>query len=60
MPFRSSLSHPKYLLHYGKAQTEAELTLTPGAHTLCLQAADGNHVALEGQGMAHTIGITVE
>jgi hypothetical protein len=36
------------IMHYGKAQTEAELTLTPGVHTLCLQAADGSHVALEG------------
>jgi hypothetical protein len=39
---------------------EAELALAPGKHTLCLQAADGNHVALDGAGMIHTIALTVE
>lgn len=34
-------------LHYGMAQTEAELTLTAGSHTLCLQAGDGAHTALD-------------
>lgn len=47
-------------LHYGKAQVEAELTLAPGAHTLCLQAADGAHVALPGDGMTQVINLTVE
>lgn len=32
--------------HFGKAQTEADLTLTPGEHKLCLQAGNGAHVAL--------------
>lgn len=30
-------------LHYGNAQTSAELTLTPGKHTLTLQFADALH-----------------
>ncbi|TDX01326.1 DUF4399 domain-containing protein [Dinghuibacter silviterrae] len=30
-------------LHFGKAQTEATITLTPGKHTLALQYADGIH-----------------
>ena len=47
-------------LHYGKGQLEAELELAPGQHTLCLQAADGLHVALPGDGMTQTIAITVE
>ena len=47
-------------VHFGKAQTEAELELTPGEHKLCLQAADGSHTALEGEGMTHEITITVE
>lgn len=47
-------------LHYGKAQMEADLTLTPGKHTLCLQAADGEHVALAGAGMTQQITITVQ
>ncbi|MGH9034608.1 MAG: DUF4399 domain-containing protein [Acidimicrobiia bacterium] len=34
-------------LHYGMAQTEAELTLAAGRHTLCLQAGDGAHQALD-------------
>ncbi|MGH8976336.1 MAG: DUF4399 domain-containing protein [Acidimicrobiia bacterium] len=34
-------------LHYGMAQTEAELTLAAGKHTLCLQAGDGAHTALD-------------
>lgn len=34
-------------LHYGMAQTEAELTLAAGNHTLCLQAGDGAHTALD-------------
>ena len=34
-------------VHLGTAQTETELTLTPGEHTLCLQAGDGAHTALD-------------
>jgi hypothetical protein len=44
-------------LHYGMAQTEAELTLTAGNHTLCLQAGDGAHTALD---LTHTIAIEVQ
>jgi hypothetical protein len=47
-------------LHFGKAQTEAELALASGEYTLCLQAADGEHKALEGDGMTQVIKITVE
>jgi hypothetical protein len=46
-------------LHYGKAQTEATLELTPGEHTLCLQAADGAHTALAGEGATQIVRITV-
>lgn len=46
--------------HFGKAQMETELSLTPGKHTLCLQAADGAHVALSGAGMTQQISITVQ
>ena len=31
-------------LHFGKAQTEATIELSPGEHTLRLLLADGNHV----------------
>jgi hypothetical protein len=47
-------------LHYGQGQLEAILELAPGAHTLCLQAADGAHTALAGDGLTQTINITVE
>jgi len=30
-------------LHFGKGQTEAQVTLPPGRHTLTLQIADGAH-----------------
>lgn len=44
-------------LHYGMAQTEAELTLPPGEHELCLQVGNGNHAALP---LTDTINVTVE
>jgi hypothetical protein len=47
-------------LHYGKGQLEAELGLSPGTHTLCLQAADGAHIALAGAGMTQKITLTVK
>jgi len=47
-------------LHYGKGQLEAELALPPGTHTLCLQAADGAHIALAGTGMTQKITLTVK
>lgn len=47
-------------LHYGKGQMEAELALSPGTHTLCLQAADGAHISLAGAGMTQKITLTVK
>jgi hypothetical protein len=47
-------------LHFGKGQLETQLELPPGEHTLCLQAADGNHVALEGAGMTNQITVIVQ
>ncbi|MGB0389246.1 MAG: DUF4399 domain-containing protein [Ardenticatenaceae bacterium] len=47
-------------IHYGKGQTETELQLPPGEHKLCLQAADGVHAVLDGDGMTQQITITVE
>lgn len=46
-------------LHFGDGRTETELDLSSGMHTLCLQAADGAHTALPGEGMTHTISVTV-
>ena len=47
-------------LHCGEGQLEADLELVPGPHTLCLQAADGQHTALRGEGMTQKITITVK
>jgi hypothetical protein len=46
-------------LHYGMGQTEATLELPPGEYTLCLQAGDGIHAALPGDGATHVVRITV-
>lgn len=46
-------------IHYGKGQTEAEVELTPGPHTLTLQVADGNHVSY-GERVSATIHVTVQ
>ena len=45
--------------HFGDGSTEVDLELASGTHTLCLQAADGAHVALEGAGMTQQISVTV-
>lgn len=47
-------------IHYGKGQVEDNLQLAPGSHRLCLQAADGAHMALDGDGTRQTIAITVK
>ena len=46
-------------LHFGKGQSEAEIELSPGEHTLTLQFADGEHHSY-GKAMSRTIRITVE
>jgi Domain of unknown function (DUF4399) len=46
-------------LHYGKAQTSAELKLAPGKHTLSLEFADGLHRSYGSQ-MAATVSVTVK
>lgn len=46
-------------IHYGLGQTEAELELKPGKHTLTMQFADGLHASY-GPSMAATIEIEVE
>lgn len=46
-------------LHFGKAQTETELTLTPGPHTLTLQFADFAHRSY-GEKLSSTISVNVK
>jgi hypothetical protein len=46
--------------HFGKGQTEATLTLAPGAHTLQLVVGDGNHVPHDPALVSEKIAITVK
>ena len=46
-------------LHFGKGQTETDLTLPPGDHTLTLQFGDGAHQSF-GPEMSQTIKIHVK
>ncbi|MDP1819195.1 MAG: DUF4399 domain-containing protein [Acidimicrobiales bacterium] len=44
-------------VHFGKGQDQGQLFLEPGEHDLCLQVADGAHVALD---VTDEISITVD
>ncbi len=46
-------------LHFGNAQKEAELKLTPGEHKLTLQYADGIHRSYGGK-LASSVTVTVQ
>lgn len=47
-------------LHFGQAQTEAEITLPPGQHTLQLVLGDTNHVPHNPPVISAPISITVQ
>jgi hypothetical protein len=46
-------------LHFGKGQTETELTLAPGKHTLQLVFADANHVPFQPTLVSRPVHVTV-
>ena len=46
-------------MHFGKAQTEAEVKLAPGNYTLTAQFANGAHQSY-GKSLSHTIKVTVK
>lgn len=46
--------------HFGKGQTETELTLPPGKHALQLLVGDKNHVPLDPPVMSEKISVTVK
>lgn len=48
------------LLHFGKGQTETELSLPPGTHTLQLLVGDKNHVPLVPPVISKKITVTVQ
>lgn len=47
------------IIHYGKGDTEAEITLPPGKHTLQLMFADYRHMLFDPVVMSEQIDITV-
>ncbi|PYC29321.1 rod shape-determining protein RodA [Aquipseudomonas alcaligenes] len=48
------------VLHFGKGQTETELTLPPGTHSLQLLVGDKNHVPLQPPVISERITVTVQ
>lgn len=47
-------------IHYGKGQTEAEMTLSPGKHTLQIVMGDGGHMLHNPPIMSDKITVTVK
>lgn len=47
-------------IHYGKGQTEATVTLSPGRHTLQVVLGDGNHVPHDPPVMSQPITVYVK
>ena len=50
----------EHVKHFGKGQTETELTLAPGKHTLQLVVGDGNHIPYDPALASGKITITVK
>ncbi len=59
LPLGQTVPADEKHIHFGKGQTEAQVKLTPGEHTLTLQFADGTHRSY-GPEMSKTVKITVE
>jgi hypothetical protein len=58
--FNSAVPKDEHHVHYGKGQTEASVTLTPGKHTLQLLLGDKNHVPTDPPVESQVVTITVE
>lgn len=56
----TSLPSTEQIRHFGKAQTETELTLTPGEHTLQLVLGNYAHVPHDRPVMSDSITVIVE
>ena len=56
----TTLPTTENIRHFGKGQTETELNLTPGQHTLQLLVGDKNHVPLDPPVESQKITITVK
>ncbi|MBZ9784749.1 DUF4399 domain-containing protein [Pseudomonas sp. REP124] len=55
-PIPSDANH----IHFGKAQTQAEVTLTPGEHTLQLELGDANHMPFDPPIVSEKITVNVK
>ncbi|MDR7281610.1 hypothetical protein J2X84_000424 [Pseudomonas corrugata] len=55
-PIPSDANH----LHFGKAQTQAEVKLTPGKHTLQLELGDSNHMPFDPPIVSEKITVNVK
>ncbi|MGE8068742.1 DUF4399 domain-containing protein [Pseudomonas sp. NPDC089569] len=47
-------------MHFGKAQTQAEITLTPGKHTLQLELGDSGHMPFDPPIVSEKITVNVK
>jgi hypothetical protein len=47
-------------IHFGKAQTQAEVTLAPGKHTLQLELGDANHMPFDPPIVSEKITVNVK
>jgi hypothetical protein len=59
-PQDAPLPSNEHVKHYGKGQTEDELTLPAGPHTLQLEFTDGAHVPFDPPLVSDKINITVK
>jgi len=59
VPEHKAVPADKQHIHFGKGQTETEVTLIPGKHTLTLQFANGIHQSY-GKKMSTTIEVNVK
>lgn len=59
IPAGQSVPFTPQSLHFGKGQTEAEVTLPPGTYKLTAQFANGAHQSY-GDAMSQTITVTVK
>jgi hypothetical protein len=59
MPAGATVPFDATHLHFGKAQTEAEIKLPPGTYKLTMQFADKDHKSY-GPGMAKSTTVTVK
>ena len=59
VPAGESVPFTERSLHFGKGQTETELTLPPGSYSLTAQFANGAHQSY-GKPMSQTIRVTVK